>query len=293
MRRWLLTNPHSGAAQRLADLDADLRRKGVEVFSPGDSAELRRLLGAARKECDRLIIAGGDGTVHRVVNGMTGDLRHPALALLPLGTGNDLARTLALPGDPRAALELALTGTPRPLDLLEVTSPTETWYGVNVCAGGFSAEVTEAVDSGDKQTWGPLAYLRQAAGTATELPSHEIALRFEDERPRRYDALNLIVANGRTAGGGIMVAPQADPRDGLLEVVTVQNAPRPDLVPLVLRLLAGDYTNSELVATRRARSVEVSSDRGILFSTDGESRREMEVRFRARAGALRFVAGPS
>ncbi|KPV40670.1 hypothetical protein AN478_05795 [Thiohalorhabdus denitrificans] len=293
MRFWLLTNPHSGAAERLAGLDADLRRQDVEVFTPDGPEELRRLLVAAREQCDRLIIAGGDGTVHRVVNGMAGDFRHPALALLPLGTGNDLARTLALPGDPQAALELALTATPRPLDLLEVTSPTETWYGVNVCAGGFSAEVTEAVDSENKQAWGPLAYLRQAAGTVTELPSHEIALRFDNERPRRYDALNLIVANGRTAGGGITVAPRADPRDGLLEVVTVQNAPRPDLAPLVLRLLAGDYTNSDLVATRSARSVEVTSDREILFSTDGELRRMQEVRFRARPGALRFVAGPS
>jgi len=294
MRTWLLKNPGSGSADRLEKISSAIEHAGIEVLDiPEDPGALGRLLGEARRSCDSLIIAGGDGTVHRVINAMAGDFSHPALALLPLGTGNDLARTLGLPADPGEALEMAVSGEARPLDLLEVTGGEGTTFCANVCAGGFSGDVTESVGDRTKRAWGPLAYLRGAGEGVTELPSYEITLRHDQGPEERYRALNLVIANGRTAGGGITVAPAADPRDGLMEVITVKNTTGPELIPLVLKLLAGDYRESGLVVHRQARRLTVSCGHPILFSMDGEPYRLREAHFRVRPAELRFVAAPA
>ncbi|MFA9462152.1 diacylglycerol/lipid kinase family protein [Thiohalorhabdus methylotrophus] len=208
MTKWLLKNPHSGSAERIEALGPTIERAGIRVLSPETPAELHRILREARLDCERLLIAGGDGTVHRVVNAMRGDFQRPPLALIPLGTGNDLARTLGIPFDPAEALELACTGAPRPLDLLQVDTGGEPLFCVNVCAGGFSGDVTEAVGNRTKQAWGPLAYLRGAADSVADMPGYEVTLRYTSGSEERLTVLNLIIANGRTAGAGSPWRPQ-------------------------------------------------------------------------------------
>jgi diacylglycerol kinase (ATP) len=294
MRTFILFNPNAGSAlQATALREALACRSDVTLREPGSKAETTALAAeAVRANYDLVVAAGGDGTIHATVNGLATDFGRARLGILPLGTGNDFRRTLAIPDDPLEALAVLTTGAERALDVIRVETANQSLYAINAAAGGFSGQLQEVLTDEMKQTWGPLAYLRAAAGVLPDLTGYETTVRFDDGSAERVEALNLIVANGRTAAGGIQVASQANPEDGLLDVVIVPYAPLLDLTAVATRLLAGDYLNSELVLHRRARRVQVASRPGMWFSIDGELLGNELVTFTAQPRALRLIVGP-
>ena len=238
-----------------------------------------------------VVIAGGDGTVHAVVNGLGPHFPNVPLGVLPLGTGNDFCRTLAVPLDPVAAVEVLRDGRPRAIDVARVEGG-RTGFMVNAATGGFSGRVASEVTSDLKEFWGPLAYLRGAVGPAAEPPRYRVTLRLDGGPPETFDALNVVVANGRTAAGGFPVAPTASPEDGKLDVVVVRPGDALDLSVLAARLMHGDYLTDENVTHRLARWVELDSDPPMPFSIDGEPSEGSRWVFTVVPGALRVLTGP-
>jgi len=242
-----------------------------------------------------LVVAGGDGTIHAVLNGLmlaSPHLRRVPVAIVPLGTGNDLSRTLAIPAEPAAIAELLRRGRLRMLDVIQIDTPGRpTRYAANVITGGFSGKVSSGVTPAQKQFWGPLAYLRGAIGPITARPSYRITLTFDDQPRHELDALNLVIANGRTAAGGFPVAPQANPEDGLLDVVIVPAAPWTDLSIIAARLMEGDYTADEAVLHRRARRIQLHSEPPMPLSIDGELDEGSQFCFTVRPRAWRVYVG--
>jgi diacylglycerol kinase (ATP) len=294
MRVFVLFNPNAGTAHLAAAVRERLAaRPGFTVREPRSPDHTRELAaGALRDGYDLIVAAGGDGTVHAVVNGLAPDFGRSRLAVLPLGTGNDLRRTLAVPDDPEAALALLDHGSERLLDLIEVKTSGGTTYCINVAAGGFSGQMQEALTDDLKKTWGPLAYLRGAAAVLPDLTGYQTYLQCDDGPPERVEALNVVVANGRFAAKGWEVASKADPADGLLDVVVVRYAPLLDLAAVGARLLGGDYLESDQVMHRRAARVRVESRPGMWFSVDGELLTNEPVTFTVRHQALRVLVGP-
>jgi diacylglycerol kinase (ATP) len=210
-----------------------------------------------------------------------------------LGTGNDLARTLALATDPVEVFDQLLHGETRHLDLIHVTGPDISRYALNVAAGGFSGQVNELMSSEMKATWGPLAYLRSALAVLPDLTNYRVEIAYDDEPPQVVDALNVIIANGRTAAGGVLVAPTANPEDGLLDVVIVHDAPIRQLIATAATLLLdGNYLKHEYVTHRQATTVRIDSTPSMWFNTDGELLTNASLTFTVRAGALPVVVGP-
>ncbi len=166
-------------------------------------------------------------------------------------------------------------------------------YGINVAAGGFSGQVDEVLTDELKETWGPLAYLIGAVSVFPDLVGYETTIAWEDSPFERVEALNVIVANGRTVAGGFRVAPTANPEDGLLDVVVVRYGSVVDLVGVAARLLAGNYLNSEQVLHRRARRVRITSRPGMWFNIDGELLTKEPITFTVQPQALRVVVGPA
>jgi diacylglycerol kinase (ATP) len=294
MRTCVILNASTGSAASAADLRAELaRRPGVGVYQPTSPDGVRSCVaGAVAAGCDTVVAAGGDGTIHTVVNALAADFGRVRLGILPLGTGNDLARTLAVPTDAAAALALLDGGAERRIDLVRVETAGRTLSCVNVAAGGFSGQMEELLTDEVKAWWGPLAYLRGAVNVLPNLAGYRTTLRLDDGVVERVEALNVLVANGRTAAGGFRVAPTANPEDGLLDVVTVCYRPLPDLAGVAALLLAGDYTSSDYVLHRRARRVEVASRPGMWFSVDGELVGNEPAAFTVQPRALRVVVGP-
>lgn len=296
----VLVNPNAGSLSE-ADLLALHAADDVEVVHvDGPDATRQRAADLAREGADLVVAAGGDGTVHLVANGLMAvgeDARsRPTLGILPRGTGNDFARTLGLPlgGSLTDALAILRTGPRRALDLIQMDHATGGCYAVNVCAGGFSTTIDETITDGLKSTWGPFAYFVAGVKALPEMDAHEVRLDWDFGPPERVRAVNVVVGNGRTAGGGHRVAPRANPEDGLLDVVVVREGTALDVSRLAALALSGaDYLDDELVIHNRVHRLRVEAMPGMLFNVDGEIRTDEPVTFEAVHEALRFVVGPT
>jgi diacylglycerol kinase (ATP) len=288
-----ILNPEAGSAGQSGlfdELDA-LELDWWVTDEAGDAKELATI--AARDDYERVIVLGGDGTIHEVVNGLMTVDTPPTLAVVPVGTGNDLARTLALPDDPLEALALVPDGKARPLDLIHVRPDDESpRYAINAAAGGFSGQVDEQLSSDMKQAWGPLAFLLGAVNALPEMEDYVTRIAFEDQEAEVVEAFNVIVANGRMVGGGKLVAPVANPEDGLLDVVTVQAGSVLELSQVAAQLVTGNYLSHELVHHRQVASVRLAASPGMWFNVDGELLTKEPVTFEVVPQALRVLVGP-
>ena len=294
VRSCIILNPRAGSAEQMGVLRRAAAAQTEATLYETDSAGHATALAAeALEEGYGLVVAaGGDGTINEIVNGLAGDFARAKLGIIPLGTGNDLARTLAIPADPLAALDIVMGGAEHRLDLMRAETIGRATYGINVAAGGFSGQVGEALTEELKAGWGPLAYLLGAARVVPDLASYETTIAWDDGPVERVEALNIVVANGRTAAGGFQVAPLANPEDGLLDVIVVRHGDVLDLAGIAALLLAGDYLASEQVILRRARRVRVASTPGMWFNVDGELFTSQPITFTVMPQALRVVVGP-
>jgi YegS/Rv2252/BmrU family lipid kinase len=182
--------------------------------APGDAESLAAELAA---EVDVLMVFGGDGTVHEVANGLpvpAGD--GPVVALLPGGTGNDLARAIGIPPDPVAAATELAGARPRSLDLLDC-GPRRAANGINA---GFAAAATEVLSRRVKRLLGPAAYLAGGVRAGVNPPTWPARVEV-DGRVVEGEALAVVVGNGGSFGGGRWLIPEADVGDGLLDVLVV------------------------------------------------------------------------
>ncbi|MBI2395764.1 MAG: diacylglycerol kinase family lipid kinase [Deltaproteobacteria bacterium] len=294
VRPCAILNPAAGHAGDVAVLRRHLEDRAFEVrLTLGDDdatalAHERALAGAP------LIVAGGgDGTVSAVARGLIGVRKPVRLAILPLGTGNDLARSLSVPLDVPGALAAIEADRERVIDVIAV-EPDDgpRTFAINMAAGGFSGQVDEVLSAELKARWGPLAYVWSAAKVLPDLTGYETTLAFDDGVAARVAALNVIVANARTCGGGWCVAPCADLEDGLLDVFIVRWARALDLARVALHLARGHYTEDEEVLHRRARAVRVETRPPMWFNVDGELVSKAAVTFRVVPRALRVIVGP-
>lgn len=244
-----------------------------------------------------LVVAGGDGTVNEVVNGL-GEAGFPegvTLAVLPTGTGNDFSKTLGIPGDPERAWQTIRAGRTRALDVGRVgpRGPKERFF-VNAAVGGAGAEVSEVADDVDlKGRWGSLTYLRASLGAARRLQAHGLEISL-DGRRHRLRGVSVVVGNCRYAGGGRLVAPKADPEDGLLDVVVVQYAGLGKVLALApTALTRPDYLERDGIFFARAGKIRVSAHpQSLRFNTDGEVLGTGPAEFSVVPRALKTIVGP-
>jgi len=287
----IILNPAAGNARDLEDVVARLSRvpNGEIRISSKPGSAARFASAALRKGFDLVVAAGGDGTLNEVVNGVGENLGDARLGLIPLGTGNDFARTLGVPADIEAAIDLIVIGETREVDLVRVTSD-EVRYFVNVSAGGFSGLVNEKLTPEMKKTWGPLAYLRGAAAALSDLRAYRTTLALDNSESLTLDLYNVVVANGRYVAGGTLIAPEASIDDGLLDIVLIPQRPAPELALLAAQVTLGTHLTSDAIVFRRAAQLTVNSKPGMWFNVDGELVGNEPARFEILPRALRFIA---
>lgn len=297
----IILNPEAGGLRRRPGLVRSLeeRHRGSLVITeaPGHATELAR---RARSEgCRTVIAAGGDGTIHEVVNGLvdlppdaggagastTSRDETPRLGILPFGTGNDLARALELPLDPESALRRLSDSRIRPIDLVVLENGFRE-YLVNFAIGGFGGDVSAHITEERRSRWGGLIYLRAAVAELSEVGHHRVEIRLDEEVLGPLDALAVIVGNGRYLGNGIPATPTASLDDGLLDVVIVPYRGRLRLPMVVARVLTGRHLDHPGFLFRRTRSLEVRAEPPLPFNADGQSLGPGNVSFRIVPGAL-------
>ncbi len=265
-------NRTAAKAIAAADVLEELKQSiPCDVVHPDSTQETRDALNHyLERGLQKLIVAGGDGTINSVVNSLALHSQRPVLGLLPLGTANDLCGSLNIPDDPHLALQLIDQGQPQGLDVIEVQSDAGRQFFVNMATGGNSARVTAELTDDLKQRWGPLCYLRGAISVLTDLDVFEATIRFDDQPAESLSIWNILVANAPTCGGRVAVAPRASANDGLLDIILVRDGTVSDMAHLAAGLLTGDYLDHEQVVYRQARRFEIQSRPPLQFTLDGE-----------------------
>lgn len=263
------------AVQRRRDLGWELA-----VRLTWEAGDARRLVGEALAAGYRYLIAGGgDGTLRDIAEAMALADPSASLVLLPLGTANDFARAAGVPLEPDAALAL-LDVPPRAIDLGEVGGQ----LFLNMATGGFGSQVTANTSEDLKKVLGGAAYLFTGLSRFSELH----AAYGELQGPGfhwRGELLALGIGNGRQAGGGHELCPQALADDGLLDISIL---PAPQEVVSTLRdLMAGGWGIENLFVRARLPWVEIKAAEGLDINLDGEPLQGESLRFVARPQALR------
>lgn len=291
----VICNPSSGGGnyepgelrEELDGLDLDW----VETGGPEDVVK-----AAQEWREGLLIVVGGDGTINDAVNGLgkAGFPEGVTLALLPAGTGNDLAATLGIPEDPDLAEDVIRQNRVRTLDAARVRSEgIEERFFVNVATGGLGAEISARNDEELKGRWGKLSYLRASLEVARDFDVREVTLRL-DGKERRVRAVNIAVGNCRYTGGGWPATPRANPEDGLLDVVVIEDVGLAELLSLAPPALAkSDYLDKEGVYYVRAKEIVVETrPPGLEFTADGEVIGDEPAEFTVIPRALKVIVGP-
>lgn len=293
MKICIITNPNSGSAEQVQSLMELVSHRDDIVLWESDGAIRGRALGkrAADEGFEIVAAAGGDGTINSVLNGVKASERPVTFGVIPLGTGNDLARTLALPEDARDAIAMLEVGKREWLDLIRVETEGNEVLGLNAAAGGFSGEVDEVLSKELKANWGPLAYLIGSLKAVPEVKGHRTLVTFDDGPEEEVDAFNIVVANGRTVAGGKNVAPMANMQDGKLDVVIIHFGTVLELASVGARLLAGNYLTSDRVEHRMVSRLSVHSYPGMWFNIDGELLTDKPITFSVVPQALEVIVG--
>ncbi|AUG42245.1 lipid kinase YegS [Pseudomonas chlororaphis] len=227
----------------------------------------------------RLIAGGGDGTLRDIAEAMAAQANDASLVLLPLGTANDFARAAGVSLLPHEALSL-LDVPARTIDLGEVGGQVF----LNMATGGFGSQVTANTSEDLKKILGGAAYLFTGLSRFNELHAAYGELQGPDFH-WRGELLALGIGNGRQAGGGHLLCPEAMADDGLLDV-SILPAPQ-ELVGTLKDLLAGGWGIDNLFVRTRLPWVEIKVSEGLDINLDGEPLQGENLRFRALPGALR------
>ncbi|MCC6443407.1 MAG: diacylglycerol kinase family lipid kinase [Armatimonadetes bacterium] len=283
----LIANPASGrgrAGKRLPGLLDRLRRAGIafECHVTGRAGQAREWAASLSRGGAEIVAAvGGDGTIHEVANGLFGS--ETALAVIPAGTGNDLARTLRVRTED-AAIRALCEGKRKRIDV----GRAEDRIFVNVAGTGFDAEVAQTVNA-ERFLKGTPAYIRAVFVNLCFFRPQAITLTL-DGQERQETAMLVAVANARSYGGGMRVAPEASMEDGLFDICLVQAVSRAEFARAFPRVFWGTHTTHPKVRMYRAREAEIRAESPWPVLADGEIVGLTPARFAIVPKALDVIA---
>jgi diacylglycerol kinase (ATP) len=292
----MVVHPASGLgrAGRIADAVAERLRGAVDdlvTVAASTVEESHRLMNRAHGESlDLLVVVGGDGSAHQGVQ-FCAETGVP-LAVVPAGTGNDLARTLGAPKDPLEATDALVAaikaGERRKIDLGRIAGGP--WFAGVLCAG-FDSAVNERAN---RMRWpsGPRRYDLAIVAELARLRSGKLTVT-EDGGRSELVATQIAIGNIPYYGGGIPICPAADPADGLFDITLVARAGRLDLIKMLPGLRTGNHVHNPLVTTSRAREVRLDGPdgeaHGWVAYADGERIGPLPVEVSCVPNALTVV----
>ena len=262
----------------------------LHIVSSSSWTEAEKLTRTAALEArpeDALLVMGGDGMAHLGLNAAAGT--KATLGLIPAGTGNDFARGIGVPRTVDEAVEVIVAGQTRTVDLAHISNSTfpQRYVGA-VVSTGYDARVNRSTNH-IRLRLGALSYgyiaMRELASFS---PLHYDMI--IDGVRRRQEAMLVAVSNTGVFGGGMRIAPDADPADGLLDVTVVGPVSRTTLLRLLPSMYSGAFVKHPCVEQFRVRSIELAGE-GLFVMGDGEELGEVPVRVECVPEALKvFIA---
>ena len=225
-------------------------------------------------EYDRIIAAGGDGTMNICVNSMLRNNIHLPLGILPAGTANDFAYYFEIPTDMNTALDIALGDRTTKADVGTVNDK----FFINVAAMGAMVDVSQKTDPYVKNAIGPLAYYLRAAAELNQVHPIKIRMTTPDE-VMDEEIYFMTVCNGESAGGFRKLSPNSKINDGKLDVIAFRKMPLLEFGPLLMEVIAGRHPDNKNVLYFQTPSLMIESDEDIPTDIDGEHGEKLPLKF--------------
>lgn len=296
----LIVNPTAGAGKtarylpqildliRSIDLDFDYQL----TESPGHAVEIAQL--AVKNGYQVVISVGGDGTINEVVNGLysTGDISNISLGIISTGTGADYIRTLGIPRAYREAYKRFTDPVPVKTDLGLVecihNGQSIKRVFVNFAGLGFDAEIVRATTQTFKMLGDRPSYLMGLFSTLALYKNRSVHLEIDGESTDRK-ICTVMMSNGKYGGGGMLTAPNADPYDGLFDVVIIGDLSKPDLLWSLPMIYKGTHLSHPKVSVQRAKDVKINTGKIMGVQADGDLIGETPAQFRILPGVLNVI----
>jgi len=293
----VIVNPTAGAgatAKRWPKVKNLLENSGVSfehdfTEAPGHATELAK--SAVERGYGMVVSVGGDGTVNEIANGLysAGANGTVMLGIISTGTGKDYIKTVGIPRSCEEACQRLCHPQKMVVDLgaLEYTNNgrMEKRVFVNFAGLGLDAEIVKYTTQRFKALGGMPSYLMGVLSSLVLHKNKDVTLTLDgDVEARRV--CEVLVSNGKYGGGGMLPAPDADLKDGLLDILIINDASRPELVWSLPRIYKGTHATHPKVTMKRAKSIEVNSAQQMLLQADGELLGEAPVRFQVLPDAL-------
>ena len=298
MSRVFLVNPAAanGSTGRrwpeLARRAAALGLQGETLVSerPGHLAELAAEAAAAGATA--IVVVGGDGTVHEVVDGLAraGASDRVELGLIPFGTGRDFARSLRIPRRLDDALEVVRGGRVRTVDIGRATYASDNGEAVahfaNFAGAGISGAIADRANRTTKAFGGRLSFIWATLAVFTRWQPTEMTVEIDGER-RQVLLLEALAMNGDYTAGGMWVAPEASLEDGTFDVVLIGDFSKAEFTTTFPKIYRGTHVSHAKVEIVRARELRVDAPSPLPIVLDGEQPGTTPVRFELVPSALR------
>lgn len=247
--------------------------------------------------CHKFLLVGGDGILNEAVNAIfTQAIVDPSLvtlALIPVGTGNDWARTFNIPSDPEAAIQIIRNGKTLRHDIGRVfyhaRAAEQSWYFINMCGIGFDAEVTKKVTAdGERNHLGAMKYRYHLFTSLLGYRATQMTL-IVDGTAFDNEVFSVAVGIGRYNGGGMKQLPFAVPDDGVFDLTVIGAVTRMKVMRSVNKLYDGSFVGLPEVSTHTGKAIQITSDPTCWLEADGEVLGEAPFRFAMFPRALQVI----
>jgi len=277
----VIVNPIAGAggtAKKWPRIVELLRKTGLRfehdlTEAPGHAIELAK--SAAKRGYELVVSVGGDGTINEVVNGLynAGSMKDVLLGIISTGTGSDCVRSIGVPRLYKDACE-CFTHPRKSVVDLGVVEYIDNGQGVkrlfvNIAGLGFDAEIVRATTQKFKALGSLASYLAGLLNAVLFYKNREMSLVLDGNTEERKVCL-VLVSNGKYGGGGMLAAPDADPMDGLFDVLIVDDLSKPDLLWSLPKIYRGTHLTHPKVTVKRAKKIEIKPSRKTFLQADGE-----------------------
>jgi diacylglycerol kinase (ATP) len=282
----IIINPASAGGRTRARMESiiemltsHLRERPVVHVTEKPLEGIHMAASAVSNGARLLIIVGGDGTIHEVVNGLfsNGHLRNPQcdIGIISSGSGCGFAQSLSLPFSLDDQVECIVSGTSRQVDVGKVTfknpeGRNDSRYFINECQVGLGAEVVRRVQSGHKKLGGRLAFALGALQTIFTHKNKRMRVVVDEKTIIDDELTGITVGNGAFMGGGMNLVPGAHLDDGVFDILVMHR------LSLLLRLLSfpfiysGNHTRLKRFSIHRGRMIQIVSEHSLLVAADGE-----------------------
>ena len=296
----LIVNPAAGAgrtAKKWPHIKEILKNAGLRfehdiTEAPGHAIELAK--SAVGKGYKLVVSVGGDGTINEIVNGIyaSGGIKDIELGIIGTGTGSDYIRTIGVSRQYQESCHHLLNPIKKSVDLGVVeflgNGQSSKRIFANFAGLGFDAEVVRATTRKFKNFGGKPAYLMGLLSTFMTYKNRIIHLTIDGQKEDRK-ICTIVMSNGKYGGGSMLIAPDADPCDGLFDVLIIGDVSKPDLLWSLPRIYKGTHLTHPKVTLKRAKVVEIFADNKMSIQADGDLVGEAPARFSVLPSALNIL----